>query len=472
MNTEKFLTDIKELQDNLNKIATEANKASSELDNKIKVQQNDLDNLIRTQKAFNLNTDNSTVYFQNTLSTTQFFDGSLAKDTFNQAGNTVPWYYKTYARKVRGLNMQGAAAYANSNNVLNTSNNSQNMNPQNGSGVGWGTPGATKLDSVLAQKWWAWWVVQLATIQKLTGLVTFETEDKLLLIQLYRAYQLAIIAGHSLIRKVGEKYAIYFAYCVEYDEFNEPIKCKRSSASWFFNNGSIPNDDEDENIELKDNQEYVLLTWDINHYNVWFYTVFYTIDYIDLLYIWLNRTFISRAIIFQEVGSSGASKTEALELMNPLNTVIQIRTSGLEAAEQSIVNSSRTNELEIANKYKYLQLGDSQSDAVFSSFPKIWMNIWDSILGIIPPNNKLDASRSISDEVEQNDTINQILQKKYGLTLDLFVDEVKEKWGVEIKATLAFEEQQEKELDNNANPAYKAESGNQNEQSTNNDAVN
>ena len=47
--------------------------------------------------------------------------------------------------------MQGAAAYANSNNVLNNSNN-QNMNPSNGSGVGWGTPGATKLDSVLTQK--------------------------------------------------------------------------------------------------------------------------------------------------------------------------------------------------------------------------------------------------------------------------------------------------------------------------------
>ena len=463
MNTDKFLSDIKELQDNLNKLATQANQASSELDNKIKVQQNDLDNLIRTQRAFNTNADNSTVYFQNTLSTTQFFDGSLAKDTFNQAGNTVPWYYKTYARKVRGLNMQGAAAYQQSGNVLNTSNNQQNLNPQNGSGVGWGTPGATKLDSVLAQKWWAWWVVQLATIQKLTGLVSFETEDKLLLIQLYRAYQLAIIAGHSLIRKVGEKYAVYFAYCVEYDEFNTAIKCKRSSASWFFNNGSIPNDDEDEDIELTNNDEYVLLTWDINHYNVWFYTVFYTIDYIDLLYIWLNRTFISRAIIFQEVGSSGASKTEALELMNPLNTVIQIRTSGLEAAEASMVNSSRTNELEIANKYKYLQLGDSQSDAVFSSFPKIWMNIWDSILGIIPPNNKLDASRSISDEVEPNMDINQILQKKYGLTLDLFVDEVKEKWSVDVSYTLLYEAaEKDKELDNNA--AYKNEGGNQSEQ--------
>ena len=462
MNTEKFLDDVKNLQDELNKLSKQAATAANDIDNKIKVQQNDLDNLIRTQQTLNSNVDNSQVYFQNTLSTTQFFDGSLAKDTFNQAGNTVPWYYKTFARKVRGLNMQGATAYQQNNNIL-SNNSNQNLNPSNGSGVGWGN-GVNKLDSVLNQKWWAWWVVQLATIQKFTGLVTFETDDKLLLVQLYRAYQLAIVAGHSLIRKVNEKYAVYFAYGVNYNEFNEPIKCKKSAASWFFNGGEIPKDNEDEDIELENNNEYILLTWDINNYNIWFYTVFYTIDYIDLLYIWLNRTFISRAIIFQEVGSAGASKQEALQLMNPINTVIQIRTSGLEAAErQSMINSSRTNELEIANKYKYLQLGDSQSDSIFSSFPKIWMNIWDSILGLIPPNNKLDASRSISDEIEPNETINQILQQKYGLTLDLFIKSLKEKWNIEVNYTLAYEKQ-EKELDNNANPAFKNEGGNESEQ--------
>ena len=43
--------------------------------------------------------------------------------------------------------------------------------------------------------------------------------------------------------------------------------------------------------------------------------------------------------------------------MNPIHTVIQIRTSGLEAAEhEAMISSTRTNELEIANKYKYLQL--------------------------------------------------------------------------------------------------------------------
>ena len=465
MDTQKYLDGLNKLKDELNDLSSQAKKEASEVDNKIKIQQNDIDNLLRTQKTMNSNVDNSKVYFQNTLSTTQFFEGSLANDVFNQAGNTVPWYYKTFARKVRGLNMQGASAYQQSANVLNTNNNTQSLNPENGTGVGWGMDGSNKLNQLMGQKWWAWWVVQLATIQKFTGLVTFECEDKKLLVQLYRAYQLAIVAGHALIRKQDDKYAIYFAYNVEYDEFNEPIKATKSSATWFFNNGSIPNDDEDKEVDLT-SDEYILLTWDINHYNIWFYTVFYTIDYIDLLYIWLNRTFISRAIIFQEVGSQGASKEEALQLMNPINTVIQIRTSGLEAAEhQSMISSTRTNELEIANKYKYLQLGDSQADSIFSAFPKIWMNIWDSILGLIPPNNKLDAARSISDEIEPNETINQILQKKYGLSLDLFIDELKAKWQVEVKYTLAFEQQEKKdELENNANPAFKKESGNENEQ--------
>ena len=93
------------------------------------------------------------------------------------------------------------------------------------------------------------------------------------------------------------------------------------------------------------------------------------------------------------------------------------------------------------------------------------------MLGIIPPNNKLDASRSISDEVEPNQTINNILQKKYALPLDLFCDAIKEKWGEQVSYTLAYEEAEKKqELDNNA--AFKNEGGNESEQQSNNTATN
>ena len=69
------------------------------------------------------------------------------------------------------------------------------------------------------------------------------------------------------------------------------------------------------------------MQWDLNNYNVWFYTVFYTIDYVDILFIWLNRTFISRPIIFQQVGSTEASVQEAAQLINPMKTIIQVRTA-------------------------------------------------------------------------------------------------------------------------------------------------
>ena len=156
MNTKEYIDGLQKLQDELKNISKEVDKEVNKIDNKIKVQQNDIDNLLRTQQTMNKSVDNSQVYFQNTLSTTQFFDGSLANDVFNQAGNTVPWYYKTYARKVRGLNMQGASAYQQSANILNTSNSSQNLNPANGTGVGWGVNGSSKIDQLMGQKWWAW----------------------------------------------------------------------------------------------------------------------------------------------------------------------------------------------------------------------------------------------------------------------------------------------------------------------------
>ena len=462
MDTKEYLNKMNELNNELDELSKKAAQATTDINNQIQITKDNYDTLLKTQRLFKENADNSNVYFQNTLNTTQFFDGSLAKDVFNMNGNVAPWYYKTFARKVRGLNMQGASAYQANDNILNI-NGAPNQGVTNTTGsTGVGFVNDNKLSEIMDQKWWAWWVVQLATIQKLCGLVDFESSDKKLLIQLYRAYQIAILCGNALIKKQDDNYAVYCAYNVQYDEFLNPISCIKSAASWFFNGGNIPKDEDDEKVNLKDNDEYVLLKWDINNYNIWFYTVFYTIDYIDLIYIWLNRTFISRAIIFQEVGSSGASKVEAMQLMNPINTVIQIRTSGLEASE-NLLKSERTNELEIANKYKYLQLGDAQADSVFSAFPKIWLNIWDSILGVVPPNNKLDASRSISDEVEPNMDINQILQKKYGLTLDLFVDEVKEKWSVDVSYTLLYETaEKDKELDNN--PAYKNEGGNESEQ--------
>ncbi|MBR4486675.1 hypothetical protein IKS57_04995 [bacterium] len=101
-----------------------------------------------------------------------------------------------------------------------------------------------------------------------------------LLKQLYLGYQLAIICGHSLIRKQGEYFTVYCAYNIEYDEFQRPKTCTKSDASWFFTQGAVdvPDDKMDEKIDLTNNDEYILLTWDINNYNVWFYTVFYTID--------------------------------------------------------------------------------------------------------------------------------------------------------------------------------------------------
>ena len=48
--------------------------------------------------------------------------------------------------------MQGASAYQQSGNVLNTNNNTQSPNPANGTGVGWGMDGSNKLNQLMGQK--------------------------------------------------------------------------------------------------------------------------------------------------------------------------------------------------------------------------------------------------------------------------------------------------------------------------------
>ena len=452
-----FLKGANEVQERLNDYAKTANEFAKKAQEQATNYQNTINaNKATLQDVLNLkNTiNNNDIYPQNTYSTTQFFDGSLSRDAFVKEGNSIDWYFKTYARKVRGLQNQGLEAYANNNNVLNS--NGEGIQNVNGfSGVGFGTQITS---GILAQKWWAWWVIQLATIQKLSGLVEFKTQDVYLLVQLYRAYQLAILCQASVIEKVNDKYRIWCAYDVKYDEFQQPKTCKISNADWFFTNADIPKDDDDKEVDLTNNK-YCYLQWDLNNYNVWFYTVFYTIDYIDMLFIWLNRTYISRPIIFQQVGSSEASIAEAEQLINPMKTIIQVRTSGLEQALDNIKKETQTS-FSIENKYQYQQIGDAAADSIFSSFPKIWINIWDSILGIVPPNNKLDAARSITDEVVPNQTINQILQKKYGLTLDLFVKEVKDKWNIDVSYELVFKEHEKEQQAT----AQKEEQGNPQEQ--------
>lgn len=462
MDAKEFTKQIDEIQSNIDKL-TESNKKGyqslnadvDKLIGKTNAAKQAIKDFTNLQTTFNNN--NANVYPQNTFSTTQFFDGSLSKDAFIREGNAIDTHFKLYARKVRGLQNQGINAYANPNNEL-TNNGSGYQNVNGFTGVGFGSE---LKQGILAQKWWAWWVVQLATIQKLAGLVDFETDDIFLKVQLYRAYQLAILSQAAVIEKQGDKYRIWCAYDVKYDEFQQPKTCKISDPDWFFTDSDIPKDDDDKLIDLKDNK-YCYLQWDLNNYNIWFYTVFYTIDYVDILFIWLNRTFISRPIIFQQVGSTEASIQEAAQLINPMKTIIQVRTAGLEAALHQINKESDTS-FSIENKYQYQQIGDANADAIYSSFPEIWLKIWDSILGIIPPSSKKDGARSISDEILPNETINKILQKKYGLTLDLFVKEVKDKWGIDIKYSLVgFDE-------HSRNPAYEKEQGVNNGKPTNTD---
>ena len=136
MTTEEYLKGLQTLNDELDKVGKKVQDQTNKINSDIQITKDRYDSLLKQQAIFNKEPDK--VYFQNTLSTTQFFDGSLAKDVFNMNGNAPSWYYKTYARKVRGLDMQGAAAYdVNSNNLNNQSPNASiTLNNGGSSNVG------------------------------------------------------------------------------------------------------------------------------------------------------------------------------------------------------------------------------------------------------------------------------------------------------------------------------------------------
>lgn len=122
---EKTLKDTQQKQvDALN--AT--NKQLQDLHSRIRIEKDSLEDLARLQMDFK-----NKVYEQNTYSTTQFFNGSLAKDMFNMNGNSAPFDYRILGRKAAGIITQGADVY--SVNTLGGSQGSQNNN--NGNGDAW-----------------------------------------------------------------------------------------------------------------------------------------------------------------------------------------------------------------------------------------------------------------------------------------------------------------------------------------------
>lgn len=397
------------------------------------------------------------LYPNDTYSPIGFFDGDLARDVFNMNGNMVSWDYRTYARKFAGLETQGNTSYQN-NPPFSTNTNLSPNTPYNQ-----GNKFTNSKDSILSrQKGWAWWVFELSTITLFANIVKWETEDKKLLISIIRAYKIAILSGYAVIEKVNDNYKIYAVSNVERDEFLNPTKATCQIASWFFTDGKYPEKDNDKTIDLtKDN--VVLLQWDLDGYNIWFYTVFYTMDYINLIYAFLGRAYFNRAILFQQTGSlvDEVSKKEAQAILNPSNFIIPILTAGI---DEDAVNGANSNNLRIGNKYQYIELGNPQATELYSSFPQVWLNIWESVLGANQNSFKSSSARSISDEINPNKQKLNMYQTKYEQTIELFVEDIKTKWNIEVNYTMSYDELEDYSND----PAFKNEGGNESEMKSNN----
>lgn len=394
------------------------------------------------------------IYPNNTFNTFQFFNGSLAKDVFNRNGNVINGEYKFLARRAAGMETQGNTAYQTSLNNLNGPIGSA---PANSTGVGW--TNNKDGDTLLKQKYWAWWVVQLTTMSKIAAVVNWETEDFKLKIALYKLYKTAMLTGWAAIKKTKTNWKVFEVQNIKRDEDGEITSYSIQDATWFLDGdmSNIPEDDDRQEIQA-DNREYQLLQWDVDGYNVWFYTIFYTLDFIDIEWEWVSRVFFERAILFQLVGSDEENATsEYQQISTPGIRVIKVKTAGIESADNFVKQNGGS--IVVGNKYAYTELGNIQDTAQFQTFSKLWLNLWDSLLGIVPMNSKMDASRSTTDESSPTVDVNRMLQNKYGLTVQLFTQEFKEKFGIELTAKLAIEEaeenkasQQERGMNNDEQP--------------------
>ena len=382
----------------------------------------------------------TTVYPNDIYNTFQFMNGSLARDVFNRDGNVINGEYKFLARRVAGLDTQGKNAYQpGAMNSPNTGNANPNGSaPANSTGVGWTPMGADKL---LTQKYWAWWVLQKATITKLASLVRWETPNPVLSEALYRCYTIAILSGHSALEILpNNQFKVWEAINLQYDG-DAVSSYEVMSPGWFFHGNlkDTPKDsDTGKRVNAKD-PNFILMTWDLEGYNVWFYTVFYTLDFIDLQYEWLSRAFFERAILFQLQSSDNQNaKNEVNQLMNPDVRVIQIQTARVVDPDNLIQQND--GHIVIGNRYAYTELGSIQDSQIFETFPKLWLNLWDSIIGITPQNAKFDASRSITDEIAPQIDLNKIIQQKYKYPVNCFIRELEEKTGLTVTPIWATDE--------------------------------
>ena len=417
--------DYRKQQDN--KIFSDAIKVIAELNTKLDL----------ATKQLNQQQDN-------TLSTTQFFNPSLAKDMYNMNGNPLQVNSYMAIRQLLGIVNNNTPGVKQSLNLGSSNANSGHL--ANGTGVG-----LTVAKQI--QGWWLW-IMILKRIDYFSNLFKIECEDKKLIKALRQYLKDAILSGAACIIKKDGKYYNYSVTSLEINSDGELIKGKKFNS--LFCMGQMELKENEGLTDFIPNENSVWGLWRSNTYSIWFYVMSYLMNAVDLLYICWNRSRLNKTIVIQKKGNNSTASTEAMNFMDAYQNVVTVNTV-------NTLDSENNQSIELQNRYEILDLGNGQETQYSYTNFKNWISIFDGMIGLrSSPVAGGDGTRSITDEVQPDKLEQNKLQMDFLNQFQYVLDDIKEKWNIEVTATLEDLEAIKE------NPETKEEQGQEKEQEINN----
>lgn len=455
---------INSIAEELKERIKQNNNQKSETNSKIEADNQGLKELLNTVlKIQNENLALKTLLKRNeeanneTLSTTQFFNPSLAENMYNMTGNPLQVNSYLAIRQMLGIVNNSTPGVKQGIEGLNINNNGTTANGVS-SGVG-------LTENKQIQGWWLW-IMILERIDYFANLVTWKCENKSLLKAL-RSYMFdTILSGRACIVKEGDNFKTYSVFDIKLNTDGEVESFNYFNSNFVLNATYTQLENNEGLFESTKNNinDYVLGQWKKNGYNIWFYVMSYLLNAVDLWYIFWNRARLNKTIVLQKKGNSSTSSIEAYNFLNPYQNLVTINSVSILDNEEGVDNAK----LEFENRYEILNLGNGEETQYSYTNFILWINYWDNTIGIRSNPLNSNTQRSISNEIEPQILKLSHLQQDFINQIDNLVEEIKQKWNIEVDFTFNDDIFIEQIAQNGGNPSFKAEQGNETENNKNN----
>ena len=432
---DKLKVRIAEKTDNTNAIRSEDNKDAMLLKDAV--------TLLNSQNVMlnNLRAQLTQQQINDTLSTTQFFDPSLAKDFYNMNGNALATNSYMAIRQMIGIVNNNTPNVKQQIQGVNLNNNDGSGGTLNGSAVG-------LTQSRQTQGWWLW-ELTLERINYFTNLFIIECSDKKLLKAIHEYIQCTVLSGYGAIVKTENGYQSWAITNIVYNEDGTVKSGDKYNPGFVIN--AIHLKDKEGLSEFNITNDTVIGRWRTDGYNIWFFVMSYLFNAVDLIYIYWNRARLNKTIIEQRKGNNSTASQEAMNYISAYQNVVTINTVSM------LDNNNQAIERE--NRYEIKDLGNGQETQFSYTAFTNWIWNWDNTIGIrSTPGSGGDGTRSITDEVQPLKLRINKIQRDMLFQLQCLCDDIKDKWGIEVKVSIEDLEQVKQ------NPETKDEGGNESEQ--------